>query len=224
MRWGASVKADGSKPLFDLIVILMIALSALVGFIRGAVREVVTVVAFVLAALLAIFTLSLTAPLGRQAINPDWLGSVLALMIVFIVAYVGFRLLGGLLTRRIHQVKAIGTFDRIVGVGFGLIRALVVLGVFYLAFNIATPPERAPAWVVDAKLYPLTEVAGRALQQVAKQGSTVFGDVTPSLEKAVVEGVKAPQSADDKPEDKKPQQGYDARARSKMDDLVEKSR
>ena len=41
---------------------------------------------------------------------------------------------------------------------------------------------------------------------------------------AVVEGVKAPQGSGDKREDKKTDQGYDARARSKMDDLVEKSR
>lgn len=210
--------------MFDLIVILIIAVSALVGFVRGAVREVVTVVAFVLAALVAIFTLSLTAPLGRQAINPDWLGSVLAMLIVFVAAYIAFRVLGAGLTRRIHDVKALGNFDRVVGVGFGLIRALVVLGVLNLAFHIATPPERAPAWVVDANTYPLTSVAGRALQGVARRGSKVFGKVTPTLEKAVVEGVNAPQAAGDKGQDKKPDQGYDARARSKMDDLVEKSR
>ena len=55
-----------------------------------------------------------------------------------------------------------------------------------------------------------------------------FGKVTPTLEKAVVEGVNAPQAPDAKEgakgQDKKPDQGYDARARSKMDDLVEKSR
>jgi hypothetical protein len=63
---------------------------------------------------------------------------------------------------------------------------------------------------------------------VLRKGSAVFGTVTPTLEKAVVEGVKGDDppavAAADKAADKGRDQGYDARARSKMDDLVEKTR
>ncbi|MEJ0067131.1 MAG: hypothetical protein WDM85_18385 [Caulobacteraceae bacterium] len=50
-----------------------------------------------------------------------------------------------------------------VGVGFGLLRGLILLGVFYLVFHAATPPERVPHWIKDAALYPLAGFAGNAL-------------------------------------------------------------
>jgi len=57
-----------------------------------------------------------------------------------------------------------GMLDRAVGTGFGLVRALVLLGGFSLLFNMATPRETAPGWVTGAVLYPLTEASGRDSQ------------------------------------------------------------
>ena len=42
--------------LFDLIALSVILVSAGIGFVRGAVREVMTILAFVLAALIAAWT------------------------------------------------------------------------------------------------------------------------------------------------------------------------
>lgn len=202
--------------MFDLLVLLVLAVSAFVGFVRGATREVVTVLAFVGAVVVSLFALRLTGPLARAAINPDWLAMVAALLVVFVAVYIALRIAGASLTRRVHDVQSLGTFDRVVGVGFGLIRALVLLGVFNLVFNVATPPERAPAWVTGAKLYPLTEASAKALRAVAPKGSAIFNRVTPVLEKAVREGAK--------PGDKAADRGYDAADRKALDDLVEKSR
>lgn len=202
--------------MFDLIVILILAVSGLVGFVRGAAREVVTVVAFVLSVIIAIFALRLTGPLARDAIHLAWLANAVAIIVVFIAAYIALRVLGAGLTRKIHDVQALGTLDRLVGFGFGLIRALVLLGVFNMVFNIATPPERTPKWVLDAKLYPLTEVSARALRTLAPKGSAIADRVAPVLEKAVQDGAK--------PGDKAGKQGYEARDPKTIDDLLEKSR
>ena len=48
--------------LFDLIALSVILVSAGIGFVRGAVREVMTILAFVLAALIAAYGLKLTGP------------------------------------------------------------------------------------------------------------------------------------------------------------------
>lgn len=188
--------------MFDLIVVLIILISAAVGFLRGAAREVATVVAFVLAVLLAVFALRFTGPLSRGAIHPAWLGNVVAVLVIFIAAYILLRVLGSSLTRRIHETEALGAFDRLIGLGFGLIRAGVLLGVFNLVFNIATPAERTPKWVSEAKTYPLTEICARALRTLAPQGSALASKVAPALEKAVQDGAK--------PGDNEAEQGYDA--------------
>ena len=128
--------------MFDLIILLVLAVSAFVGFVRGAVREVVTVVAFVLSVLIAVFLLRFTTPLFRHAIHPDWLASAAALIVIFLAAYIALRVAGGQLTDKVKNTRHLGTFDRVVGLGFGLVRALVTLGLFNIVFQIATPPER----------------------------------------------------------------------------------
>ena len=202
--------------MFDLIVVLILAVSALVGFVRGAAREVVTVIAFLVSIAVTVLALRFTGPLGRQAIDPDWLGTGLALIVVFLAVYIALRVIGGRMTDHISKTKHLGTLDRSVGLGFGLIRALVVLGVFNIVFHLATPPERTPQWVTEAKLYPLTDVSARALRALAPKGSAIASKVAPALKNAVAEGAAPGDNAADP--------SYDAADRKAMNDLLEKSR
>ena len=203
---------------FDLVAVLILGVSALVGFVRGATREMMTVVAFVLAVLISVFALRFVGPIFRHAIHPDWLGNALAIVVIFIAAYIVIRLLGGALTRGIHNTQTLGTADRVIGVGFGLVRAMVLLGVFYLVFNAATPPERVPHWISGAALYPLAGASAKVMTALAPQGSAVAGKVAPALEKAVRDG------AHDNPPPSAKGTGYDDGSRQSVDALVEKTR
>lgn len=200
---------------FDFIAGPLLIVSALIGFSRGATKELMTVLAFLFAAILAVFSLRFTAPLGRSLIDPDWAGIGIALLFIFGLAYIALRLLGAGLERRIHETQTMGMLDRAVGTGFGLVRALVLLGGFSLLFNMATPRDTAPRWVTGAMFYPLTEASGRILKAFAPSGFAVAKTVAPTVEKAVRAGVAAP-----KPGEK----GYEADQRDAVDDLVEKTR
>ncbi len=209
--------------LFDLIALCLILGSALIGFVRGAIREVMTILAFFLAALIAIFALRFTGPLSRRLIDPDWAATALAVVLSFVLAYIALRVSGSFLTKKIHNIETLGALDRSAGVGFGLIRALVLLGVFYLVFNAATPPERVPRWISHAALYPLAKLSATGLRALAPEGSAVADRLGPSLEKAVREGAgdkKAPPTNGTTT----PGQGYDETSRQGVDDLVEKNR
>lgn len=192
--------------LFDVIVLGVLALSALVGFVRGAAREVVTVAAFVLAAMAAVFLLRFTAPLARAAIDPDWAGVGVAIAVVFLIVYIAVRVIGGSLTARIHG-STFGPFDRAVGLGFGLIRGLVFLGVLHLVFHTVTPAERIPTWIKDAATYPLTGWTAEQLRVLTREGRAAGGDLGPAIEKAVREGAGDGQ--------------YDESQTSDLDQLVE---
>jgi len=174
--------------MFDIITVMILLVSAIIGMVRGAVREVITVFAFVLALLVAIFALRFTGPLARQAIDPAWAANFVAVLVVLVAGYVLIRVVGSGLTRRVQQMETLGTFDRVLGLGFGLVRGLVVLGVFQLVFNVATPPGRAPQWISGAALYPLAQTCAKALQKLAPEGSAVAGKLGPHLEQAVREG------------------------------------
>jgi membrane protein required for colicin V production len=204
--------------LFDIIAVLILGVSTFVGFVRGALREVSTVIAFVLAVVIAIIGLRLTGPLARAAVHPAWAATGVALVVVFLAAYIALRVLAASLTRGIHSVRALGAADRVAGSGVGLARGLVVLGVFYLAFNLAPPPSGTPAWIANAKLYPLARACAGALRTLAPKGSALAGRLTPALANAVGSGSE---SADGGQSD---QSGYDAPADKGLNDVADKSR
>jgi membrane protein required for colicin V production len=184
---------------FDLIVIVLLAVSGLVGAVRGATREVMTVLAFGLAVLAALFSLKFSGPLFHQWIHTVWLANIVAGLVVFVVVYIGVRLAT---THMVHTVRRAGhlsLLDRVLGLGFGLARGLVLLGVFQLVFHAATPPERAPKWIVQAALYPLAVDSGQFLRLLAPQGSVVANQLAPALEHAVAE---SPDSRSDQPVEK----------------------
>ena len=199
--------------LFDLFVGLIMLVSAGVGFIHGAVREMVTVVAFVLAAVGALVSMGVTGPMAREVIDPDWAGTAAALLLVFVALYLLLRVIGGGLTQRIRSVQGLSSIDRAIGLGFGLIRALVVLGVFNLLFTAATPAERIPRWIEGAALYPLTKASADVLRRFAPEGGALAARIAPAIERAVGAG-----------EEPTAGPGYDTGNRSQVDDLVEKSR
>ena len=171
--------------LFDLAAGLILLVSALVGWLRGGTREVSTVVAFIFAAVIALFALRFTGAIARHAIHTVWLANSLALLLVFVLAYILLRVGAAALSRQMQQTVALGTIDRIIGVGFGLLRALVVLGLFNLLITAATPPERIPPWIGQAALHPLSSASARVLRTFAPEGLKLARQVAPTVKKVV---------------------------------------
>src|SRR5258708_34459619 len=84
---------------FDFVAGAILLLSGLVGFARGATREVGTVTAFIAAAVGSIFLLRYSGPLAHHFIHTVWLAHVAALIVGFIIIYIFVRLVGGGVTQ-----------------------------------------------------------------------------------------------------------------------------
>jgi membrane protein required for colicin V production len=171
--------------LFDLAAGLVLIVSALVGWFRGASREVATVAALVIAAVVALFALRFTGPMARHAIATPWIANIAAILIVFVAAYILLRVLAAAMTRRLHQTSGLGGVDRTVGAGFGVARALVILGLANLTLTAIVPRDRMPAWISGAWLYPVSSVSGHALKLFAPQGVHLAHEVGPVVGKAI---------------------------------------
>jgi membrane protein required for colicin V production len=182
--------------LYDLIAVAILIASGAVGYVRGGMRELVTVIAFILAVVIAVVGLRVSAPIARHAIHLHFLANAAAILAVFFVAYAVLIAAGHALIGKLSGAHATSPANRGLGVAFGLLRGVIALGVLYLVFNAATPPERVPRWIKDAALYPLSGTAGHVLMALAPEGSAVAHNV----------------------------EGYDAASRKSVDDLVEKTR
>jgi membrane protein required for colicin V production len=199
---------------FDFLVAALLLISAAVGFARGATREILALVALLGAAAIAVFGLPVFAPMLRRLVHPDWLATVATLVGVFIVAYVTLRVIGGAIAGQIQQSNFIGALDRSVGLAIGLARGLIVLGALNLMFNAATPKDLQPHWITGATTWPLAQNMGRALAALAPKGLDIAGRLKPAFDRAVGDALG----------DRPVTDGYDARQRGDIDDLVEKSR
>ncbi len=218
--------------LFDIIAVVVLGVSVLTGLARGALREVSTVVAFVGAAFFSLFALRFTGPLAAKSVHPVWAANAVAVVLVFIAVYLILRLIGTNLTRSVHNTQVLGTFDRLVGAGFGMVRGLVLLGIFSLLFETATPGDKMPQWVSKSALYPLARVGGQTLKGIAPKGFAAASYLTPALKKVVGAGTQDRSAQSDAPrvqeapQDAPPihEPGYSAAARKGLDDVVERNR
>jgi membrane protein required for colicin V production len=174
--------------LFDLAAGLVLIVSAAVGWIRGASREVATVAALAIAAVVAVVALRFTGPVARHAIHTPWIANVAAILIMFVAIYVVLRVAATALTRRIHQTRGLGGLDRAIGAGFGVARALVLLGLANLIINAIVPADRMPTWISGAALYPVSSVSGQALKAFAPEGVHLAHQVTPVVSNAISSG------------------------------------
>ena len=203
---------------FDVIVLILLAVSAAMGFFRGAVLEIVSLFALVVAAGAAIFSLSGAAPIARKVIHLDWLATAAALIVVFVVVFVLIRMVGAMIARQIQQTDFLGFLDRSLGLAIGLARGLIVLGALNLMFNAATPKDLQPHWIVGSTTWPLSQTMGKLLVAMAPQGMDIAGQLKPAFERALHS------AKHDAIDDRLKSEGYDARQRGEIEDLVEKSK
>ncbi len=182
--------------LFDVVAGLVLLVSALVGLSRGFVREVVSLFAFSLASALAVFLLPLTAPIARHMIHPSWAANAAAVILIFVIAYVALRVLGSTVSAVLKRQSTLGALDRGVGLGFGLGRAFILLGVFYLVFS-AVPSGLAPRWVSTSRLYPLSRACGQTIASMAPSGLKAMGGVSRVLKTRAAQGVSPDSAAND---------------------------
>ena len=147
--------------LFDVVALAIVAVSAIVAMMRGAVREVLSLASWVGAAVAAFLAIPAVAPLMRPAFATDLLAEGIAAVTVFLVVLVALKLLTGMVARAVED-SAVRPLDRFLGLGFGVVRGGFLLCAAYLASAYLVRPELLPDWVREARLIgPVREGAAR---------------------------------------------------------------
>lgn len=177
---------------YDILVLIVVLISALTGLVRGGAREMISLVSFFLSVLIGLWLLPLIAPFAKDALKPEWLGALVAFLVVSLSAYGLLRILGQWMSQKLRDSNTMGGIDRMMGLGFGLIRAFVVVGVFHLIVFAAIPASRAPAWMVKAKVFPVSVAAAKTLQAVLPKGAAVADRLAPTISQKAHEGFTAP--------------------------------
>jgi membrane protein required for colicin V production len=145
-----------SLTAFDLAAILVVGLSVLVAYLRGAVREMLTIATWLGAAVAAFYGYPYARELARRTIDTEWLADAAALCVVFVVPLIAFKVVAAALTGRLPGGR-VETVDRIAGAAFGAVRGAIIVCVAYLGLTVLIGRNEQPEWIRNALVRPYVE-------------------------------------------------------------------
>jgi membrane protein required for colicin V production len=134
----------------DLILLVVMLVSAMLAMIRGFMREILSIAAWALAAIATVYSYARLLPLAKQYFNND----IVAAAAVIGGVFLGTLLIVSVLTVRISDMildSRVGALDRTLGFLFGLGRGLIIVVVAFLFFDWLVPSKSQPDWVQSAK-------------------------------------------------------------------------
>lgn len=146
--------------ILDIIVIVVVLVSATLAMVRGFVREVLSVASWLAAVAAAYYLYRPLIPVIRPYIESNTVATIVAASLIFFVALI----IASYLTTKISDFvidSRVGAIDRVLGFGFGAARGLllVVIALWFFNFLVARPPD----WVENAQTGPLLRDLGEQL-------------------------------------------------------------
>lgn len=165
--------------VFDIIVLIIVAVAAVGGFLRGLVQEVLSLAAWILAAcsvyyLHGDFTEIL---LGFYDLDPG--AGILAFALLLLIPYAAMKLIAGNVGEA-SRGSILGPIDRVLGFGFGAIKgSLIVIFAFsllVLGFDTVWGYQGRPDWIAQARTYPAADAFSRELVQMIADRREKLGD------------------------------------------------
>jgi len=147
----------------DYIILAIVIISAVMGLVRGLLREAIAVITWFLAIVLAwVFAPSIEGLLGGILV-----GSPLRIWAARTIIFVGVLLLGGAISTVLGHYVRVSMFagmDKFLGFVFGIIRGIVIVGAFTIAIQ-AMRMDEDPRWK-KSRLMPYAIGVASALRGV----------------------------------------------------------
>ncbi|MDR2857900.1 MAG: CvpA family protein [Novosphingobium sp.] len=151
---------------FDIAVLVIVGVAAVIGFLRGFVQEMLALLAWIIA-LFAIHYLHM--PLSHSllpAVGTESGASVLAFALLLLVPYGMVKLIANRLGGKARN-SVLGPIDRVLGFGFGAIKGIIVVvlafSVLVLGYDTVWGAGGRPDWITRARSYRFVNASSEAL-------------------------------------------------------------
>jgi len=221
--------------IVDIVVAVLVLLSAVFAFYRGFVREVLAIAGWGGAVVVTYYAYPHVRPYVEPYLPADWLTDGATIGGVFLVSLVVFWLI---IHAVVVQVKdsPLNALDRSLGFLFGIARGVLIIALAFLVGQYTMwkgEDEQRPEWIEGARALPIIEysanlIAGALPEEIlnlpgsitedmkAQQGSPDTGASEAEVENLAQPPVAAP-AADPAAEDK----GYTETEDRAVENLIE---
>ena len=138
----------------DVIILIIVGISALIAYSRGLIKEVLSIVGWILGCIAVIYLLPILNPITMEYVKNGTFAGVLtavAILILFLVCWVLFtaKIVGKVRTSKL------GGLDRMLGLFFGIARACLLIILCYILIGWVVPPEKQSPILQESKYYTL---------------------------------------------------------------------
>jgi membrane protein required for colicin V production len=213
----------------DAVILVILLISAIFGFARGFVKEVLSVAGWIGAIFLTLYLFPILQPFAREFIANLLIADILTGAVIFILSLVILSYISHTISEKV-KASSLGALDRSLGIFFGLGRAVILLGIGWLAFVQFIPVEDRPEWILKAKMLPIVASAGEFVaellppdmqenlaitresdQEMLEKLKDTYNQLPDGVKDGVQDTINDAKGALDK--------GYDDRSRQQMENL-----
>jgi membrane protein required for colicin V production len=211
----------------DVLVVLVLVISALIAFLRGFAHELLSIVSWVGAIFATLYGFPLAQPHARAIIPIELLADVIAGVVIFIVVLVILSIATRVVANFIQE-SSLGALDRSLGLVFGLLRGFVLVCLAWLALDWLLPRDDWPGWVEQAKTRPALNwgsgiLVSLAPEELRKDGEQAADEAIRNLEQLrdAEEAFESLNNALSKSGEKSSPDGYNQDQRQELDRLID---
>ncbi len=179
----------------DIVVVAVLVISAGVALFRGLIKEVLTILGIIGGLAMAFFFGDTFVPvmegwLGvQEGVEPeklfgvvpyDLLAKVLAYALVLIVFVIILNIISHFLSKAVSSA-GLGPIDRTLGLVFGLLRGVLLLGVLYLPVHLMAPEDKKETWFEGSHMIFYLETTSAWLATFLPETESVDAESTREL-------------------------------------------
>lgn len=163
---------ESSINILDVVVAVVVLVSALFAFYRGFVREALAIAGWVGAAFATVWLYPVARPFADEWLEEAWLGDVATGATIFLVSLVILWLVAHAIVIRVKD-SPLNALDRSLGFLFGLARGVVLVALAYMVATRALwhDGEARPRWLVEARSLPVIDRSAGLLIALVPEGT-----------------------------------------------------
>lgn len=198
----------------DVIFLVIVGISALVGIARGMTKEMLSIIGWILAAAALFYLVPMLNPFMENYVSSKWLASIVSGMAILIVFCIIWVLTVDKLASLIRSSK-LSALDRIFGFVFGTARGALIVILITLLISTLMPEDSKKGVFEKSVLFaqanacvePLQELIPQSWIDTFKTQSERFGISKKKVEEQIE---KEPSDAQNETKDTKTQSGETA--------------
>ena len=186
----------------DVAILIVVGISALIALSRGLMKEVLSIVGWVLGCVAIIYLLPVFNPFMMEFIANGTVAGILTSLIILIVFMVCWILMTSKLVGKIRTSKLSG-LDRMLGLFFGIVRAFLLIILFYILVSWIVPPEKQSPIFKDSKYFNLAGSFAKPIENLIPEDTLeAIRNKTKALDGETAEDEEEPVAVIESPDEK----------------------